>query len=85
MLNHLGVDGGLASMPVGHQLELSLAILRQPCSADKVRGEYARYPFLAAADPQQLSVLLLGPLNPEADLPEGLVEGGEMAVTFSVG
>ena len=53
--------------------------------ADKLGGQLAPHPLLAAGDLQLVAVLLLRPVQRHPDLDEGLVEGRQVPVTLGVG
>ncbi len=82
--DHLGVDGGLAGVPAGDLRALSLGVGRQARRRDELGRQQRGHAFLAAADAQPPAVLLLGPLHGQAELPERLVEGGQVAVSLGV-
>ena len=61
------------------------ASVGRPAAATKSGRQQRRHPLLATADAQPPTVLLLGPLHGQAELPERLVERRQVAVSLGVG
>ena len=83
--HHLGVDLRLAPVPCGEQRRLPGGILRQVVRPHEARRQLASHPLLAAADLELATIVLLGPVEWQPELAEGLVEGWQMAVALGVG
>ena len=81
----LGENGGLAAMPLGDQRLLRRWVSGQPCCLDESRAEQARQTLFPASDLEFFAINFRRPVNRQAKLGEGLVEGRTMAVALSFG
>ncbi len=76
---------GLAPVPARDLGQLPVVITGQPRGLHEPGCEQGGETLLAATDPQLLSVVVHAPLDRQAELPEGLVEGRQVPVTLGVG
>ena len=83
--HHRRVVRGLGLVPAGDQVALLVGVGGQVRGLDEHGREHGREAFLAAADREQVPVLLLAPVDREAGLGERLVERGQVAVALGVG